>query len=362
MDDEYGLARQSVLGEIAAPLLDYRPRDPRGYRPAIGVIGCGGIAAHHLAAYQHAGYNVVALCGREEGKPRALAEKFFPEAAIHTDYLALLRRPEIEVVDITTHPQERVAIIEAAIAAGKHILSQKPFVLDLAVGARLVAAAEARGVQLAVNQNGRWAPHFRYLLQAVRHGLIGSLASVSCALNWDHSWIAGTPFEEVRHLILGDFGIHWFDLVAALFAERPATEVFARASRAPGQPMKPPMLAHALIDFADGQATLAFNGLSSLGQTDRTVLAGTAGTLQSSGPSLTDQEVTLFTPAGWAKPRLEGTWFQEGFHGAMAELLCAIEEKREPENSARLNLRTLALCFAALESADSGKPVRPAIT
>ena len=41
--------------------------------------------------------------------------------------------------------------------------------------------------------------------------------------------------------------------------------------------------------------------------------------------------------------------------GAMGELLCAIEEKREPENSAANNLRSIALCFAALESSRSGR-------
>ena len=40
----------------------------------------------------------------------------------------------------------------------------------------------------------------------------------------------------------------------------------------------------------------------------------------------------------------------------MAELLCAIEEKRTPNNNARDNLKSLALCFAALASADSGGP------
>ncbi len=64
---------------------------------------------------------------------------------------------DIEVVDITPHPVERVPILLAAIEPGKHVLSQKPFVLDLGEGEEL---AEQKGVRLAVNQNGRWAPHF----------------------------------------------------------------------------------------------------------------------------------------------------------------------------------------------------------
>ena len=53
-------------------------------------------------------------------------------------------------------------------------------------------------------------------------------------------------------------------------------------------------------------------------------------------------------------PELQGTWFTNGFRGAMGELLCAIEENREPTHSAHNNLNTLALSFAALASADSG--------
>lgn len=45
-----------------APELPYEPRTPRHYRPAIGLIACGGITHHHLTAYRAAGYRVVALC------------------------------------------------------------------------------------------------------------------------------------------------------------------------------------------------------------------------------------------------------------------------------------------------------------
>ena len=69
--------------------------------------------------------------------------------------------------------------------------------------------------------------------------------------------------------------------------------------------------------------------------------------------------MTVYTAAGHSNPPLEGTWFREGFHGTMAELLCAIEEKREPANSARGNLHSLALAFAAIASAHEGVPKLP---
>lgn len=349
--DDYGLSKAVATKHIAAPDLPYQPREPRSYRPAIGLIGCGGISSQHLNAYRHAGYRIVALCDRNEHKAVARRDEFYPEAKVFTDYRDLLALTEIEVVDVTTHPADRVEIIEAALLAGKHVLSQKPFVTDLAVGRRLVELAEAQNLKLAVNQNGRWAPHFSYIRQAIQAGLIGEVQSVNFTLHWDHNWIIGTEFEKIEHLILSDFGIHWFDLAASFFNERKTLNVFATLIKAIGQRANVPMLAQAVIEFEGGLASLFFNANVTHGQEDRTVVAGTKGTIVSCGPSLSEQTVTLFTAEGYAQPELTGTWFREGFHGAMAELLCAIEEKREPANNARDNLKSLELCFEAMESA-----------
>ncbi len=349
--DEYGLSRVADAPRVPAPALRYRPPSPPGGGAAIGLIGCGGIAGQHLNAYRHAGFRVEALCDRTERKAIEYRDRFYPQARTTTDYREVLADPEIGVVDLATHVEERVELIEAALRAGKHVLSQKPFVPDLATGERLAALADERGLRLAVNQNGRWAPHFSYLREAVRAGLLGELQSLTFALHWDHSWVIGTPFDRMADLILLDFAIHWFDMTACLFGDRPARNVYASRRRAIGQRAASPMLAQVLVEYDDAQATMVFHGDVVHGQEDRTILAGTKGTLVSAGPSLSEQTVTLYTEAGVARPDLQGTWFREGFHGAMGELLCAIEENRAPENNARDNLRGLALCFAAIESA-----------
>jgi predicted dehydrogenase len=358
LDDDYGLTKIAAAREIAAPELPYLPPTPRGPH-AIGLIGCGGIAAQHLAAYRAAGYRVVALCDRNEHKVRERQAQYFPEAAAYTDYRELLRRDDVEVVDATPHPHDRGAIVAAALEAGKHVLSQKPFVTDLDAGERLCELAERRGLRLAVNQNGRWAPHFSYMRQALAAGLLGELASAHLSVHWDHSWIIGTAFEDIHDLVLYDFAIHWFDIVTAFFGARQARRVYAATARAAGQRARPPMLAGALIEYDGGQASLAFNAAVVHGQQDRTYLAGSAGSALSVGPSLSEQAVTISTAEGYAAPKLEGTWFREGFHGAMAELLCAVEDGREPANGARENLRSLALAFAAIASSHMGEPQVP---
>ncbi len=355
----YGLAQAGSSGAAAVPDLPYLPPRPRAYRPRIALIGCGGISEYHLRAYRALGLDVAALCDVDRTRAEKRRAEFYPAADVFSDYTAVLRRDDIAVIDLALHPAERVAAIEAALRARKHVLSQKPFVLDLDLGARLADLAEAQGVRLAVNQNGRWAPHFAWMIAAIRAGLVGQVASVDCTLQWDHTWTAGTPFEAIHHLVLYDFGIHWFDLAAQFTAGRTAERVWASVRRTGGQRMRPPMLAHVGIDFAGAQVRLNFNGHVREGQEDRTVVCGAAATLRSAGPSLSEQTVVLHTAAGRAQPALAGTWFTSGFEGAMGELLCAIEENRVPGHDARNNLDSLALCFAALASANTGQPQVP---
>lgn len=355
-DSAYGLAAIPSERRIAAPDLAYRPPQPRApERLPIGVIGCGGISQSHLQGYRNGGFCVSVLCDHTAAKAEARRAEFFPEASVVEDAAALLAREDVAVVDITTHARTRPALIEAALRAGKHVLSQKPFVQDLAVGEQLVELAQARGLKLAVNQNGRWAPHFAWMREAVRAGLIGDVGALEFSVNWDHHWIVGTAFEEMHHLVLEDFAIHWFDLATMFFGGQRAVRVYASAAQAAGQRAKPPFLAHVAVEFERGQATLAFDAACSFGQEDRTTVAGSLGTVRSVGPSLTEQRVTLYTPAGVASPELSGSWFPDGFQGAMGELLCAIEDGREPLNNARENLRSLALGFAAVRSAESGR-------
>jgi predicted dehydrogenase len=355
---DYGLAEQAATKATRAPDLPYRPRDPKNYRPAIALIACGGITEQHLKAYNAAKYNVVALCDADRAKAGKRREEFYPKAKVYTDYREVLKRDDVEVVDIATHPDERLPIIRAAIEARKHVLSQKPFVIDLDEGKRLVELAKKRNVKLAVNQNGRWAPHFSYIRHAISAGLIGDVFAAHLAVHWNHNWIKGTHFENVKHIVLYDFAIHWFDILTT-FIDRPARRVFASFARSPSQVARPALLGQALVEYENAQATLTFDADVKFGQLDTTFIAGSKGTITSSGPSLTDQSVTLYTDGGHASPKLKGNWFPDGFHGTMAELLCAIEENRQPSNSAQANLNSLALCFAAVESAETGKPQIP---
>lgn len=358
--DQYSL-QSSESSQINPLELPYKPRDPQHYRPKIGLIACGGITISHLNAYTQAGYNVVALCDLIEERAKERQAKYYPDAFVTTDYRRVLEREDIEVVDIATHPHDRFPLIEDSLKAGKHVLSQKPFVLDLEVGEHLVALAKAQNRKLAVNQNGRWAPHFSYIRETLKAGLIGDLVSLHFGCHWDHSWVKGTQFEKIRDLILYDFAIHWFDIISHLLGDRTPTKVYATRNLALGQEIVPPLLAQAMIEFPGGQASLVFDAAVKRGNLDRTYIAGTEGSIVSTGPDLGSQVMTITTASGQFTPHLEGHWFPTGFHGTMGELLRSIEEDREPINSAEENLKSLALCFAAIASATDGEPKVPGL-
>lgn len=354
MSKNYDL-KSTVAEKISAPVFPYGPPSPKGPVPKIGSIGCGGITEHHLKAYKAAGWEVAAFHDPNREAAEKRRDEYYPQARVCSDVAGILNDAEIKVVDIATHPKVRAELIEQAIAAGKHILSQKPFAVDIATGERLVKLATDAGVRMAVNQNGRWAPYFSYMRHAVRSGLIGEVGSVHMVLNWDHTWTAGTPFEEIHHLMLYDFGIHWIDAARSFFHGADATSVNASLARFPDQPVKPPLLANTVITFPNGIATLAFNGCSRFGAREICTITGSKGTLHAVGDICGISSVEVHTADGIATAELEGAWFPDGFRGCMGELLCAIKENREPENSAADNLKSLALVLAAMKSADEGR-------
>jgi predicted dehydrogenase len=352
----YGLKELTADKRVAAPILAYEPPMPRKYNPAVALVGCGGVSPRHLTAYKKMGLHVVAICDRHRERAEERRDEFFPDAAIYTDYRQMLKRDDIEVVDLTTHPKDRSYQIPAALNARKHVLSQKPFVMDLDLGERFVELAVKKNVRLAVNQNGRWAPHFSYILAALERGLLGEVSASHVEVHWDHEWIVPTRFNDLHHIVLYDFAVHWFDIVHCMMAGKRARRVFSTLARAKGQRAKPPLLGQSVVEYDGAQASLIFDGVTRFGQLDQTFVTGSRGTIASWGRDLTHQQITLHTRKGLATPKLRGTWFLEGFMGTMGELLRAIEGRRDPSNSAAQNLGGLAMCFAAVKSAESGKP------
>jgi predicted dehydrogenase len=355
---------QPYLGVQAdAPALRRRIEDALRFEDfdrsiPIGVIGCGWVAGMQLEAYSAAGFNVVALCDHTRERATAYRDRFYPEAAVYDSERELLLHPGIQIVDIATHVAGRPELIRAALRAGKHVLSQKPFVESLATGSLLADEARAAGLALAVNQNGRWAPHFGALLGCVASGVIGTVTSADFFVAWPHDLVvADKPaFAGMADLVLFDFGAHWFDILGRLAPEG-RLEVSAMVARRPGQAIGAPTQASAILRGEDFLGSLGFRAAERLVEVGSYRVSGTHGVITHSGQSLGGDEVLVTTAEGEARISIDGDWFSNGMTGTMRELLTAISAQRTPTHAAETSLRGLELCFAALRSAAEGAPV-----
>lgn len=325
----------------------------------IGLIACGEITQHHLRAYRNLGFPVSILCDNTLAKAQKRRDDFYPDAQVTNDYRKVLSDPRVTIVDIATHSDIRPQLVEQAILAGKHVLSQKPFVEQLPEGRRLAELADQQGVCLAVNQNARWAPHFCFMRNALAEGNLGTLSAVRFSIQWDHTWTRDTRFAQIYHLMLYDFAIHWFDLIQCFFRGQAWQSVYASLRSTTTQNMRPPMMTHVVVDFPHGQASLCLDADTPWHPINQTYLAGSKASIHSTGPDYSQQTITVADSRGTWQIPFQGGWFPDGFGGAMSELARAIIQQDSPCHNAWDNLKSLELCYSAIASAESGQIIRP---
>jgi predicted dehydrogenase len=335
------------------PDVDYRPAFPDGYRPGIGLIGYGDIArSWHLPAYEKYGVRVV---GVYDAAPSATAglrgRRVFPTLE------DLLADEEVEIVDVATRPDVRPELIRQAIAAGKHVLAQKPLALDVLTARELVDEADGRGVRVAVNQNGRWSPPWRIATLLIEQGAIGDVVAVTHLHDRPLPPLVGTHFDELEHFVIYDYFVHWIDITRCWLDGKTVAAVRARDYRTPDQPReaRSPWAAWVEMEYTDGASAL----IRSVGDAETQHpscpfwVHGTEGTIR--GSVLLDSDFLELERDGVvSRYTLEGAWYPDGFAGTLAELMNAVAEDREPFNSARHNLLTLQITLAACKSAEEG--------
>jgi predicted dehydrogenase len=342
---------------------DTAPRFPAD-RGGVAILGAGTIAqSAHLPAYERYGVGVVGVWSRRPETTADLRDRFPFVGRVYASADELLSDPAVRFVDLATGPEGRLAWIEAAIEAGKHVLAQKPLTLsadDLAALPAVLARAEAAGVQVAVNHNGRWAPPWRATTLLLRDGAVGDVVGVTHLHDKPLPPLAGTPFDDVPHMLLTDYLLHWVDITRTWLRDGRAGSVVsvqAVDSRVPGQPeeARNPWSATLSMATAVGAtATLRITGTNVATEPGCPFwVHGTTGTLRGSvlldSDRLEVDDGTTRTVVG-----LSGAWFVDGFAAAMGELMCAVAEDRRPENSAADAAESVRLVLAARESAERG--------
>ncbi|HEX6292823.1 MAG TPA: Gfo/Idh/MocA family oxidoreductase [Herpetosiphonaceae bacterium] len=330
----------------------------------VGMGGWGRDWAKMLARHTSLA-QVVACVDVEPGMLRRLQSDVGVAAgACFPSLDAALEATDADAVLVTTALDGHVPVALAALEAGKHVLVEKPFAPSLAEAQRAVELAAANGRVLMVSQNYRFYPAAQTAAALIREGVLGPIGAVSVQFRkYANTEPPGNHRHYViRHPLLMDMSIHHFDLMRFVLNQEPEV-VSCHAWNPPWSNFGDPAAASATITF-DGGAVVNYHA-SWVSTAEPTTWAGDwqiegaegALTWTSRDDNSTDADAVTIRLRGKRPRRVPQPdlpyWDRAG---SLAAFAAAIRDRAEPSASGRDNLGSLALMFAAVESATTGQP------
>lgn len=338
------------------------------------LLGCGSIAAYHLRAWaQIPGVQIVALANRTLSKAEALAGEFGVSMNhVYSDYRALLDAEQLDFVDIATAPSVHREQVLAAAARAVHVLCQKPFALSLDEAREMIAACQSAGVRCVVNENWRWRSWYREVKAMLAAGTIGAPRYARFQFHVDMllpSAAGDVPLllkvqpytAQLPRLIVLEWGIHLLDVLRFLFGE--VRSVYARMGRVSplvaGEDWAVVTLQFhcgvvGLVDISWVSATPVEKRLTR-GNLDPLVVEGDAGTIELNPY---EGDVLMITTAQGTERRpahpglAPAEAYQASYVAAQQHFVDCLRSGEAAESEASENLKTLAIAWAAGESAD----------
>lgn len=266
----------------------------------IGIIGTGWGARVQAPAFRAAGLAVTALAGSNPAKTAQIAQELeVPFATAH--WREVLERPDVQVVSIVTPPYLHREMAEAALAAGKHVLCEKPTALNAAEAEAMLAAAQTHPAQMAlIDHELRFLPAVQAARERVAAGDIGEVRAAEVRFisssradpqrQWD--WWSD---RAAGGGVLGAIGSHQIDLLRFILAAEVAqaqglVQTFiAQRPDAAGvlHPVTSDDYTAATLRFANGAAaTLTATVVARTNEPLSVTVYGSAGTLRFSGGKL----------------------------------------------------------------------------
>jgi predicted dehydrogenase len=377
----------------------------------VGLIGCGNIMPAHLNGYMRliqkgVDVRITALVARKredalrfrkrgEGPPPRvpagppgdplLAPHVWiydfqkdSDVEIYTDHKEMLRRGDVDAVDIYTPPHLHHNMVLDSLSADKHVLVEKPIAVTVKAARIMVDAAEKAGKILGVAEVGRYGSDARLTRWAIDRGSIGEVqvfvsSIIGCYWSPD-KMVGATPWRHKKITAGGgpsvDFGVHIFDLVryycgeidevqgairtfeSARFThdasgnviskvDNDVDDTFMAITRSKGGTIGQIAFSYAL----HGEPTIVSNTIyGSRGCIKGDVVISDDGMRRNISDlfhkdSSTEVQETVF-PRGITDP----------FALETLDFLNAIREGREMETSGREGLRDLAISYAVIES------------
>jgi predicted dehydrogenase len=187
-------------------------------RIGMGIVGAGFVGPHHIDAVRRLGFvDVLAIAGSSDASARTKADALGIERA-YGSYEALLDDSDVQVVHNATPNNLHYPVNAAAIAKGKHVVSDKPLAMTAKEAKALLDQATKGGIVHAVTFNYRGNPLIQQARHAIARGdlgkphfLVGQYLQDWLVKDTDYSWRL-EPDKGGASSALGDIGSHWCDL------------------------------------------------------------------------------------------------------------------------------------------------------
>lgn len=332
----------------------------------IGIVGCGYIAQKHAKSLENiTNCRLVAVCDNDLQRTVPFVEKYGVRS--YENYIDFLGDPEIEAVIICTPSGLHAVMGEKAAQAGKHILLEKPFVLDLLQGRNLVELCKSMGVKLGIVHPNRAKTVVQALGEAVNGGWFEKITHASAVIRWNRApeYFNSVAWRGTRALdggILFNQAIHNIDLLNWLVG--PVDEVFAYGATQLHNIEYEDVCVCTLKLKSGALATIeAAVTLYPENLEESIAIFGTKGTAVLGGKILSNIKEWKFSCLNEAEAkiqveRLNNSSNATGHKEVIEDFVKAITQNLEPLVSGKEAMKTLYLIKAIYQSISTNQPVK----
>lgn len=334
------------------------------------LAGCGAMSKGWLSALTEdpllkGRVDIVGLVDLDGALAESRAAEFHLEGAvIGTDLDEVLTRTRPDMVFDVIVPSARPTLVATALRHGCHVLTEKPMAPTLEAGRAMVEQAAAAGRIHAVVQNRRFVPGVRRIRRLIESGALGRLTGLHC------DFFVGAHFggfrEQMENVLLLDMAIHTLDAARFMAGTAPHA-VYCLETNPPGSWYAHGAAANAIFEFADDivftyRGSWSAEGANTSWESSWRII-GTKGTLLWDGYDRFEAH-QVAGDTGFFRdlapldvPEPADAAQTQGHASVIAEFLDAIVEGRAPETVGSDNIKSLAMVFAAIESAKTRQRV-----
>lgn len=332
----------------------------------IVLAGCGSMSAAWLrAANEIEGVSVVGFVDINEEAARKRASEFGgPDVFVSTDLQTALDQTNPDIVFDCTIPEAHVAVTLTALWHGCHVLGEKPLADSMENARKMVVAAQECGKLYAVIQNRRYDPNIRRLKAFLESGQVGGLTTINS------DFFIGAHFggfrDHMRHVLLLDMAIHTFDAARYICGADPVS-VYCKEWNPAGSWYDHDAAAVAIFEMSNGvvytyRGSWCAQGHITTWESDWRIIGQNGTVLWRGNADMSAQVVAgnegFINPFTDVEiPPAPESARVGGHAGLIREFIECVRTGATPETSASDNIKSLAMVFGAIESAEQGRPV-----